>query len=384
MLFNYKIFNNSFSCRIIFFIVAFYVGLWSIRIPTIKDQVETDYLGIGYILASYALGSVILMVLANKIIKSFSSKTIIKNGAYFYAFLWILVPFITNIYIFVLISFFAGCVLGIYEIAMNLQASDIEKKNNKSMMSGFHAYFSLGLLIGALITSTFIEFNISFLNNVIAVVIFLLPLNIIAANGLGKDMKQDDKERKKNIFFSWPAILIILVIITVTDSFAEGSIDAWGALYMRDYILAKGFTIGFAAIFFNIFMVIGRLLGDRIRDALGIFNFLLISIIFCILASIIIFSFNSVFSSVVGFSLFGIGISNIIPLAYSISGKIPNVESAVGITVISISAYGIFMIAPAIEGVIANYFGISYIFLPMIFMFLFCLIILIFSKKLFI
>ena len=59
--------------------------------------------------------------------------------------------------------------------------------------------------------------------------------------------------------------------------------------------------------------------------------------------------------------------SNIIPLAYSISGKIPNVESAVGITVISISAYGVFMIAPAFMGYIAKYFGINYVFTPMIF-----------------
>ena len=51
MFFNSKLIDNPFACRMIFFVVAFYVGLWTIRIPTIKDQVGTDYLGIGYILA---------------------------------------------------------------------------------------------------------------------------------------------------------------------------------------------------------------------------------------------------------------------------------------------------------------------------------------------
>ena len=60
--------DNAFACRMIFFVVAFYVGLWTIRIPTIKDQVGVDYLGIGYILASFSLGSVLLMILSNKII----------------------------------------------------------------------------------------------------------------------------------------------------------------------------------------------------------------------------------------------------------------------------------------------------------------------------
>ena len=68
MFFNSKKIDNSFACRMIFFVVAFYVGLWTIRIPTIKDQVGTDYLGIGYILAAFSIGSVLFMILSNKIL----------------------------------------------------------------------------------------------------------------------------------------------------------------------------------------------------------------------------------------------------------------------------------------------------------------------------
>ena len=39
--------NDTWVCRILFFIIAFYVGLWTIRIPNIKDQLSIDYLGIG-------------------------------------------------------------------------------------------------------------------------------------------------------------------------------------------------------------------------------------------------------------------------------------------------------------------------------------------------
>ena len=34
------------AIKIIFFITACYVGLWVIRIPTIKDQLQTDYIGV--------------------------------------------------------------------------------------------------------------------------------------------------------------------------------------------------------------------------------------------------------------------------------------------------------------------------------------------------
>jgi len=384
MFINFRKIDNVFACRMIFFVVAFYVGLWAIRVPTIKDQVEADYLGIGYILAAFSLGSVLFMILSNKIIKYYSSKSAIEFCGYCHAFVWILAPFITSIYYFMFIAFIAGCVVGVYEIAMNLQASDLEKINNKSMMSGFHAFFSLGLLIGAVVTSIFVELKISFLINAVIVVIILLPLNIFFARSLGKDLELKTNTGKKNIFFLWPMVLFILVFITMTDSFTEGSVDSWGALYMRDQILAKGFTIGLATIFFNIFMVAGRLVGDKIRDALGVFNFLLILIIFCIFGLIVIFYFSSVFSSIIGFSLLGLGVSNIVPLSYSIAGKVQGVDSAVGISIISISAYGVFMIAPALLGLIANYFGISFVFLPMIFLFPICLIVIVLSKKQFV
>ena len=90
-------------------------------------------------------------------------------------------------------------------------------------------------------------------------------------------------------------------------------------------------------------------------------------IVFCICGLIIIFYFNSILTSIIGFSLLGLGISNIIPLAYSISGKIDNIDSAVSISIISISAYGVFMGGPDLMGLIANNFGISYVFLPLIF-----------------
>ena len=67
--------NDIFACRALFFIMAFSIGLWTIRIPTIRDQIQTDYLGIGYLMATFAIGSIIAMLCANYIIvKKFLQK----------------------------------------------------------------------------------------------------------------------------------------------------------------------------------------------------------------------------------------------------------------------------------------------------------------------
>ena len=38
--------SDILAIKIIFFITACYVGLWVLRIPTIKDQLQTDYVGV--------------------------------------------------------------------------------------------------------------------------------------------------------------------------------------------------------------------------------------------------------------------------------------------------------------------------------------------------
>ena len=372
--------NDAISCRALFFIISFYIGLWTIRIPSIKDQLHTDYVGIGYILGTFAFGSILVMIFANEILKKFPSKVAISFSGIMQGTLWILVPFITELSIFVIFSFIFGCCYGIFEVAINLQASNIEKREKKSMMSGFHAFFSLGLLSGSFCTSILLGLNVSFFSNILIYVAVLLPLTILFSNYLLKDLHTSSNE-KESIFFLWPPLIIVLVIITMTDSLSEGGVDSWAALYMRDAVNVDGFYIGIATISFNIFMVVGRFTGDAIRDKLGVYLFFITLILFSIIGLIIILMFNSIFSSIIGFSVLGFGISSIIPLSYSLAGKIEGVSSTVGISIISIATYGVFMIGPAIMGFVAKFYGINNVFSPMMILFCACLLIIIFFRK---
>ena len=85
---------------------------------------------------------------------------------------------------------------------------------------------------------------------------------------------------------------------------------------------------------------------------------------------IILINFNSIYAAVIGFSLLGIGASSIVPIAYSVAGKIDGIDSGVGITIISIAVYGTFIGAPASLGFIANNYGINNIFVPMLIIFI--------------
>ena len=372
--------SDILACRFLFYIMAFYVGLWTIRIPTIKDQIKTDYFGIGLIMATFAIGSIVAMIFVNQLIRKTSCKLILIYSGIIQALLWLPIPFINSLSIFVIISFIFGLIYGAFEISCNLYASNLEKRENQSMMSGFHAFWSLGVLLGSIATSLFLEWDISLLNNVIIYVIILLPLNIFIVLKLESD-QIEDKNNKTNIFFIWPLIIYVLAILAMVAALTEGSVDSWGALYMRDFIKVEGFLIGLATISFNIFMVIGRLSGDWFRDKIGVYNLLTILFLLSILSLYVLFSYDNIFTALFGFALLGIGTSAIVPIAYSLAGKIQGIDGGTAIAIVSIAVYGTFMAAPATLGVIANNYGVNSIFFPILIIFLFILPILFASKR---
>ena len=136
-------------------------------------------------MATFAIGSIIMMLCANFIISKSSSKNIIIYVVLVQWLLWLPVPFIKDLVIFMSLAFMFGMCFGLFEICINLQASKIEIREKKSMMSGFHAFWSLGVLVGSFITSIFLQLEISILINIFIYVIIMLPINLYFSFKLG-------------------------------------------------------------------------------------------------------------------------------------------------------------------------------------------------------
>lgn len=363
--------NEIHACKALFFSISFFVGLWTVRIPDIKDQIGTDYQGMSYLFVIFSLGSIFTMIIAPKIIQNFSFKFIGLLTGFVISFLWVFIPFVSSFYQMAVLSFIFGSSYGIIEIVLNLQATSLEKKYEKPIMSGIHAFWSIGLLGGSFATSLFLEYEISFLINSLVFIVLIFPLFFFGSLTL-KDTNSTP-QKLSAIFFKWPKIVLILVIFSTTCVFLEGGTDSWGALYMRDYLLAEGFSIGIAAIAFNGSMVFGRLTGDRLKSIFGIYNFLFISIILSLLGSLIIFISKFAFISILGFIIAGFGVASIVPICYTLISRIKDLDQTVGVTIITLAVYGNFTIAPPILGYTANLLGIQYVYLPISILFIVCL-----------
>ena len=86
------------------------------------------------------------MVLAPKIIQNFSVKLIVLFSGSLISFLWLFIPFVSSYLEMAFFTFLFGTTYGIFEVVLNLQATSLEKKFERPIMSGIHAFWSIGLL----------------------------------------------------------------------------------------------------------------------------------------------------------------------------------------------------------------------------------------------
>ena len=66
-----------------------------------------------------------------------------------------------------------------------------------------------------------------------------------------------------------------------------------------------------------------------------------------------------------GFALCGIGISNMVPIAFSAAGNLPGFAQGVALSVATVMGYSGALFAPSIVGFVAEHTGFAFVFTAM-------------------
>ena len=66
--------------------------------------------------------------------------------------------------------------------------------------------------------------------------------------------------------------------------------------------------------------------------------------------------------AILGFALAGIGISNMVPIAFSAAGNMPGLAPGIGLSVATFMGYSGMLFAPSLIGFVAEHTGFAIIF----------------------
>jgi MFS family permease len=345
------------SCGIVFFLNGFGLANWAARIPDVRRQHGLSDAELGFALLFMAVGSLIGIPLAGRLVGRYGSRRVSLGFGVVFAVVLALVPFAsTSLGLFATL-FALGASNGGLDVAMNAQAIAIERAYSRPILSGFHALWSVGGLLGASLAGFLAEHGIPYSRHLLWVGLVLSAWFLIMPRlMLTGDAERTSSSRKQGLKLTRP--LLLLGVVAFCGLVTEGAVADWSAVYLRDSLqTGPGFAaLGYAA--FQCSMAAVRFFGDGLRDRFGEGNVVRASgtLVAVGLGSALIIGQPT--ATVIGFALVGAGAASIFPVAMSAAGRLRGVSRGSAIAWLSTFGYTGFLAGPPIIGLSAQSFGL--------------------------
>lgn len=340
------------ATRLIFALGGIVLGAWAPLVPVAKQRLAVDEGVLGLLLLCMGVGSILAMPVTAYLTSRYGCRQVISVSA---AGLCLVLPLLAtggSVWLMALTLVGFGMVMGCTSVAMNLQAVLVERAEGTALMSGFHAMFSLGGIIGSGGMAGLLALGFSPLM-ASAVISALLAILLAAARpGL---LAQSEGDGAKSPAIVVPqGVVIAIGVLSLLAMLAEGGVLDWGALFMVEAHNADIGLAGFAYTAFAITMTIGRLFGDRLRTAAGDLVMLIGSASLATLGFLASLFLPSAISALAGFLLVGAGISNIAPILFTLTGKTRRMPANLAVASVLTVGYVGIIAGPAAIGFIAH------------------------------
>ena len=355
--------NARFAVIVIFAVNGVLFGSWASRIPAISNFHNLSPASLGLLIFLLGLSAVVAFSAFGRAADKFGASFVTKLASCtLLPLTLIFIAYANSIWTLVAAIIFFGAIHGGIDVAMNAWAAEVERKSKRPLMSSFHAMWSLGSGIGAgfgvLLTTH--KFGVEAHFTIISVVVLLITLSILAI-----PFQSETKQKNKDApFISIPkGPLLAVAFITFFASLGEGAVADWSAIFLIDVASVEEGTaaLGFAA--FSICMFSMRLMGDKIISIIGPSKTARYSGLVALIGATILVTFESFIPLVIAFSLIGLGIAVIIPLAFSRAANDKNISQGTAIASIATLGYGGMLIGPLFVGFIADATSIKTSFL---------------------
>jgi MFS family permease len=257
--------------------------------------------------------------------------------------------------------FFFGIGIGLWDVAQNIEGADVEHKLRRTIMPQFHAAFSGGAFVGALVGAGLSTLGVDLplhLMAIAAVVVlvaltvpryFLPHISTAPVEGEPKPAKGPSAWRDSR------TLLIGVVVLGAT--LTEGAGNDWIAKASVDGLAASESTGALMFALFVLAMTAMRFLGGRVIDAYGRVAVLRASMAAAAAGLGLFVLAPNIWLAGIGAALWGVGAALAFPMGMSAASDDPR-HSAARVSVVSTLGYISFLAGPPLLGYLGDLTGI--------------------------
>jgi MFS family permease len=331
-------------------------GAWAPRIPEVKAELGLSSGALGLALLGLAVGSLVSLPLGGAAASHFGSATATRV-AFLAFFPFALLPLVApnGLVLFVALAVW-GLAMGGLDVTMNTQGVSVERRYGRSVLSSFHAAFSLGALLGAGVGSAAAALDLPFLlqqaafGGVLVAGWLALQRRFVPDSGTGE-------EEKAPLFARPTGTLVGLGVAAFAALLVEGAVADWSAVHLREDLAADPGAAGLGFVAFSATMTLGRVAGDRLLTRFGRYRVVQLQTAGAALGFAVGLATGTTAGAVVGFALVGFGISCAFPATLSLAGE-GLLHPGPALAAVSTCGYLGFLVGPPSVGGLAEVVGL--------------------------
>ncbi|MER5527757.1 MFS transporter [Streptomyces sp. NPDC002677] len=350
------------------------MGTWVVNIPAVEERVGISHATLGGLLVLLGLGAFIGMQVAGRLTDSLGARLVVPATGVLCSAALVLPGLPREPWTLAGALLVFGFCNGCLDVSMNAHAVHVEKAYGRPVMSAFHATFSVGGVLAALVGAATASAGLSPAAGMAAMGALGIAIALISARALlpaapttadtgpaGETGQPSAAERHGTSRRIW-----ILAALALMVMLCEGAANDWSALHLKDVLGAPASIAAFAYGTFAATMTIGRLLADRLVARFGSMAILRYGAATAAVGITIVTVSPWTGAAFAGWALFGLGLSGCVPQLFSAAGHAD--PSAAGANVSRVAGLGyVGMLAgPAAIGWLTHLVALNHAFVLLI------------------
>jgi MFS family permease len=249
---------------------------------------------------------------------------------------------------------------GAMDVAMNAMGVQVEAARERPIMSSFHAFWSIGNFIGAgtvLLLATVLGLKGAAVVTPLSISIAVLTLAALVILFKITPKAAVVHHTVDGVRTPIPAVAWVLGVMALAFGLAEGTALDWSSLHVTDVAGVDPTTGAVGLIAVSSFMVVIRLLGDRLVTRFGRRAVVRFGGLCAALGYLTVTLVSSLPLLVLGWALVGFGVGMIAPQVYALSGHLGGGRA---LAMVVTFGYAAFLLGPAFVGFLVNLLGIHH------------------------
>ncbi len=345
---------------------GFIFASWVSRIPQVRDELRLSPSDLGLLLLAASVGAVVALPLAGLVVSRLGTRravtvTSLVSSA---GLLVIAAGFHVGVLPVAAGLFAMGVGYGTWDVAMNVEGAAVEQRLGRSILSRFHAAFSVGTVLGALVGAALVSRHVPVTLHLLVVGVLTGAFVPTVVRGYLPEQRRAHSRAGSNAMArrrslaAWTERRTVLIgIFVLASAFSEGTGNDWLGVAVIDgyHVAAYVGSLSFAV--FVLAMTAGRWYGPALLDRYGRVRVLRPAAALAAVGLVLVVSGQALPVLLVGIVAWGAGTALGFPVGMSAAADDP-VLAAARVSVVSSIGYTAFLAGPPLIGLLGNHIGV--------------------------